>query len=65
MLKKFCHWFFGLVFVSGFIVALAISDSSELNVMEWTTKLKFGILAASLMFGGFIGLRLSDWEYLT
>lgn len=64
MLKKFCHWFFGLVFVSGFIVALAISDSSELNVMEWTTKLKLAMLSVSLMFVGFVGLKKSDCKYI-
>ena len=64
MIKKVCHWIFGLCMVAGLILAVGVTDTSGLNDMEWINKIYLGILAIALMFIGVIGLRSSGWKHL-
>lgn len=59
MLKKFCHWLFGLSSVAGLILAIGAA-----GVLEWNTKLIVASMSVVLLTIGYIGLRLSGWEHL-
>lgn len=63
MLKKVCHWFFGLCMFAGFVVMLGTFGSSDLNLIDFETILVQSGIALALILFGFIGLKLSAWEY--
>ena len=64
MLKKVFHWIFGLCMFIGFVLMVGTAGSSDLNLIDWDTILKQSLIALILMTVGFIGLKLSGWEYI-
>ena len=64
MLRKVCHWIFGLCMFAGFIVMVGTAGASDLELIDWNTILKQSVISLVLMFVGYIGLRLSDCEYI-
>ena len=64
MLKKVFHWIFGLCTFAGFFVAFGTAGSSDLNLIDFDRLVvQYGI-ALALMLIGFVGLKLSGWEYI-
>lgn len=64
MLKKFYHWFFGLCTTAGFILMIGSAGASDCNLVDFETLLLQGAIAIALILFGFVGLKLSDWEYI-
>lgn len=64
MLKKVFHWIFGLCMFAGFVVMVGTAGSSDLNTIDFKTALVYSLIGLALMFIGFVGLKLSEWEYI-
>ena len=64
MLKKVFHWIFGLCMFVGFVVMVGTAGSSDLNTIDFKTALVYSLIGLVLMFIGFVGLKLSGWEYI-
>lgn len=64
MLRKFCHWFFGLCMLVGMVLIIGTAGSSDLNLLDWNTLLKQSGIAMTLVIVGFVGLKLSKWEHM-
>lgn len=64
MLKKVCNWFFGLCTLVGFVVMVGTAGASDLNTIDFETILVQGGIALALILIGFVGLKLSGWEYI-
>lgn len=64
MLKKVFHWIFGLCMFAGFVVMVGTVGSSDLNTIDFKTALVYSLIGLALMFIGFVGLKLSGWEYI-
>ena len=64
MLKKVCNWFFGLCTFAGFVVMIGTAGASDLNTIDFETSLIQSGIAIALILFGFVGLKLSGWEYI-
>lgn len=64
MLKKFCHWLFGLCMLAGFIFMIGTAGASDCNLIDFRQIVIQSLIALALVIIGFIGLTLSDWEYI-
>lgn len=64
MLKKVCHWIFGLCVFASFVLMIGTAGSSDLNLIDFKQIVIQSLIALALMLIGFIGLKLSDWEYI-
>lgn len=64
MLKKVCHWIFGLCGFAGFMLGLGTAGASDCNLIDLNQiTIRTGI-AIALMIISYIGLKLSDYEYV-
>lgn len=64
MLRKVCHWIFGLCIFGGVLIilgALGASDLNEISGIEMFTRGIFGFLVIGL---NYIGLRATGWRYI-
>lgn len=64
MLKKICHGVFGLCAFAGFMFMVGTAGASDCNMIDFTQVVIQGLIALALMLIGFIGLKLSDYEYI-
>lgn len=64
MLKKFCHWIFGLCAFAGFIFMIGTAGASDCNSIDFRQIVIQSLIALALILIGYIGLKLSDWEYI-
>lgn len=64
MLRKICHWIFGLCMSAGFIFMLGTAGASDCDLITFSQIVKQGIIALVLMLVGFYGLKFTDWEYI-
>ena len=64
MLKKVCHWIFGLCMVAGFIFLVGTAGASDCNTITDIQIVKQIAIGLVLMLVGFCGLRFTDWEYM-
>ena len=64
MLRKICHFVFGLCMFAGFMFMVGTVGASDLNSIDLNTLLKQTVISLFFMVVGFFGLKLSDWEYI-
>lgn len=64
MLKKVCHWIFGLCMLAGFIIMIGTAGASDCNAIDFRQTVIQSLIALALIFIGLIGLKLSDCEYI-
>lgn len=64
MLRKICHWFFGLCIFGGVLIILGAVGASDLNEISGIEMLKRGIFGLLVIGFNFIGLRASGWRYV-
>lgn len=64
MLKKVCHWIFGLCFSAGLFFIIGTAGASDCNLIDFRQIVIQSLIALTLLIIGFIGLKLSDWEYI-
>lgn len=64
MRKKVFNCIFGLCMFAGFFVLFGTAGSSDLNLLDFKRFLIQSIIGTALAVIGFIGLKLSGWEYI-
>lgn len=64
MLRKICHWIFGLCMFAGFIVMVGTAGASDCELITFSQIVKQTVIALVLMLVGFYGLKFTDWEYI-
>ena len=64
MLRKICHWIFGLCIMGGVLIILGALGASDLNKIDGIELLKQGIFGFLVIGFNYIGLRLSGWRYI-
>ena len=64
MLRKICHWFFGLCIFGGVLIILGAVGASDLNEISGIKMLKRGIFGLLVIGFNFIGLIASGWRYV-
>ena len=64
MLKKVFQWIFGLCMFAGFVVMIGTAGSSDSGSIDFNQIMIQTAIALVLILVGFIGLKLSDWQYI-
>lgn len=60
-MKKAVNKISGLMILAGFILALGLAGDSDVGIVHsFSTMLLRGGLAVALMFGGYLGIRISE-----
>lgn len=64
MLRKICHFVFGLCVFAGFIFLIGTAGASDCELITFSQILKQSVIALVLMLVGIFGLKLTDYEYI-
>ena len=64
MLRKICHWIFGLCILGGFLFVIGAVEASDLNAISANEMLKRGIFGILVISFSLIGLKASGWRYI-
>lgn len=64
MIKKVLRKFFGLCLVSGIVLAIGTAGVSDINSIDFKSMIIQCLIALALIVFGFIGLALSEWQYI-
>ena len=64
MLRKIINVFFISCMFAGFIFMIGTAGASDLNMIDFEKIFIQASIALILMLVGFLGLKLSGWEYI-
>lgn len=64
MLKKICHWFFGLCILGGALIILGALGASDLNEISGIEMLTRGIFGFLVIAYNYLGLKATGWRYV-
>lgn len=64
MLRKVCHWIFGLCIFGGVLIILGALGASDLNEISGIEMLSRGIFGLLVIAFNCVGLKASGWRYV-